>query len=127
MALLQRGDEACARRLAEKMTADDYTNALAHTVLAILAGRRNDWPGVVEHYSVVRTRRRLTPDETNTYITGLVRSGRTAAPTTRPTRTSWASCAAAAPSTPRASSACAGCSPSSPKPRRPCLRPPPPN
>ena len=77
MALLQRGDEAGARRLAEKMTADDYTNALAQTVLAILAGRRNDWPGVVEHYSIVRTRRRLTPDELNTYILGLVRSGRT--------------------------------------------------
>jgi tetratricopeptide (TPR) repeat protein len=77
MTLLQRGDEAGARTMAEKITADDYTNALAQTVLAILAGRRNDWPGVVEHYSIVRTRRRLTPDETNTYIMGLVRSGRT--------------------------------------------------
>jgi hypothetical protein len=77
MALLQRGDDAGARAIAEKVTVDDYTNALAQTVLAILAGRRNDWPGVVEHYSIVRTRRRLTPDETNTYIMGLVRSGRT--------------------------------------------------
>lgn len=78
MALLQRGDEAGARRMAEKLVADDYTNAVAQTVLAILAGRRSDWAGVVEHYSVVRTRRRLTSDETNTFIMGLVRSGRIA-------------------------------------------------
>jgi hypothetical protein len=78
MDLLQHGDEARARSLAEKIVADDYTNAVAQTVLAILAGRRNDWAGVVEHYSVVRTRRRLTAAEMNTYIMGLVRSGRTA-------------------------------------------------
>jgi hypothetical protein len=76
MALLQRGDEAGARTMAEKVIDGDYTNALARTVLAILAGRRNDWAGVVEHYSIVRTRRRLTPDETNTFIMGLVRTGR---------------------------------------------------
>jgi hypothetical protein len=78
MDLLQHGDDARARALAEKIVADDYTNAVAQTVLAILAGRRNDWAGVVEHYSVVRTRRRLTAAEMNTYIMGLVRSGRTA-------------------------------------------------
>jgi tetratricopeptide (TPR) repeat protein len=78
MSLLQGGDEAGARAIAEKIVADDYTNALAQTVLAILAGRRSDWPGVVEHYSVVRTRRRLTEQESSTFIMGLVRSGRTA-------------------------------------------------
>jgi len=77
MDLLQHGDDAGARALAEKIVADDYTNALAQTVLAILAGRRNDWAGVVEHYSIVRTRRRLTSTEMNTYIVGLVRTGRT--------------------------------------------------
>jgi len=78
MQLLQKGDEAGARAMAEKVVADDYTNALAHTVLAILSGRRGDWAGVVEHYSIVRTRRRLTDDETNTFVMGLVRTGRTA-------------------------------------------------
>ena len=78
MALLQRGDERAARAIAEKIVGDDYTNAVAQTVLAILAGRRGDWAGVVEHYSVVRTRRRLTADENNTFIMGLVRSGRIA-------------------------------------------------
>ena len=78
MSLLQSGDEAGARTTAEKIVVDDYANALAQTVLAILAGRRGDWAGVVEHYSVVRTRRRLTDDENNTFYLGLVRSGRTA-------------------------------------------------
>jgi tetratricopeptide (TPR) repeat protein len=78
MSLLQSGDEAGARAAAEKIVVDDYANALAQTVLAILAGRRGDWAGVVEHYSVVRTRRRLTDDENNTFYLGLVRTGRTA-------------------------------------------------
>ncbi len=78
ISLLQSGDEAAARATAEKIVIDDYTNALAQTVLAILAGRRGDWAGVVEHYSVVRTRRRLTDDENNTFYLGLVRTGRTA-------------------------------------------------
>ena len=76
LSLLQGGDERGARAIAEKIVADDYTNAVAQTVLAILAGRRGDWAGVVEHYSVVRTRRRLTDDETNTFVVGLVRTGR---------------------------------------------------
>ena len=78
MSLLQSGDESGARTTAEKVVIDDYTNALAQTVLAILSGRRGDWAGVVEHYSVVRTRRRLTDDENNTFYLGLVRTGRTA-------------------------------------------------
>jgi len=78
MSLLRTGDEAGARAMAEQIFAEDYTNALAQTVLAILAGRRGDWAGVVEHYSIVRTRRRLTNEETNTFIMGLVRTGRTA-------------------------------------------------
>ncbi|HEY6138914.1 MAG TPA: hypothetical protein VI670_14230, partial [Thermoanaerobaculia bacterium] len=78
MALLQGGNEPGARTMAEQIVADDYTNALAQTVLAILSGRHNDWAGVVEHYSVVRTRRRLTGDEMNTFIMGLVRTGRSA-------------------------------------------------
>ncbi|HKS25698.1 MAG TPA: hypothetical protein VJZ76_23110, partial [Thermoanaerobaculia bacterium] len=78
MSLLQGGNESGARAMAEQIVADDYTNALAQTVLAILAGRHSDWPGVVEHYSVVRTRRRLTGEEMNTFVMGLVRSGRTA-------------------------------------------------
>ena len=78
MSLLQSGNENAARAMALNVIADDYTNALAQTVLAILAGRRGDWNGVVEHYSVVRTRRRLNNDEMNTYVIGLVRSGRTA-------------------------------------------------
>jgi hypothetical protein len=78
MALLQAGNERAARTMAEAIVADDYANAVAQTVLAILAGRRGDWAGVVDHYSVVRTRRRLTDDEMNTFIVGLVRSGRTA-------------------------------------------------
>jgi tetratricopeptide (TPR) repeat protein len=78
MSLLQSGDESGARTTAEKVVIDDYTNALAQTVLAILSGRRGDWAGVVEHYSVVRTRRHLTDDENNTFYLGLVRTGRTA-------------------------------------------------
>jgi len=78
MSLLQSGDEAGARALAEQIIADDYANAVAQTVLGILAGRRGDWAGVVEHYSVVRTRRRLTGDENNTFYMGLIRTGRTA-------------------------------------------------
>lgn len=78
LSLLQSGDEAGARAMAETIVADDYANAVAQTVLAILSGRRGDWAGVVEHYSVVRTRRRLTDEETNTFIMGLVRTGRSA-------------------------------------------------
>src|SRR4029079_9711860 len=78
MALLQGGNEPAARAMAEQIVAEDSTSALAHTVLSILAERRNDWAGVVEHYSVVRTRRRLNGDEMNTFIMGLVRTGRSA-------------------------------------------------
>jgi hypothetical protein len=72
------GNESAARAMAEQIVADDYTNAVAQTVLAILSGRHSDWAGVVEHYSVVRTRRRLNGEEMNTFIMGLVRIGRSA-------------------------------------------------
>lgn len=75
---LQRGDEAGALSLANKALADDYTNALAHTVLAMLGLRHSDWPAVAEHYSVVRTRRRLSSEENSSYVMALARSGRNA-------------------------------------------------
>jgi len=72
------GDEAGARRYAELAFASDYTNANAHAALAQIGRAHNAWSDVAEHYAVVRTRRRLTDDETAAYLIALVRTGRNA-------------------------------------------------
>jgi len=78
VAALRAGDGAAARRLAENAIAGDYTNALAHAVLANLGWTASDWNSVAEHYGIVRTRRRLTNEENAAFYVALVRSGRTA-------------------------------------------------
>jgi tetratricopeptide (TPR) repeat protein len=72
------GDEAAARRYADLAFAADDTNANAHTALAQIGRAHNSWNEVAEHYAVVRTRRRLTDDETAAYLVALVRTGRVA-------------------------------------------------
>jgi tetratricopeptide (TPR) repeat protein len=75
-AALQAGNYAQAQQLAEAAIADDYVNALAQTVLARLGWRVSDWNGVVEHLSIVRTRRRLSNEENAEYYVSMLRSGR---------------------------------------------------
>jgi len=74
----QAGDYATAQQLAQSAVADDYVNALAQTVLARLGWRANDWNAVVDHYGVVRTRRRLTNEENAEFYVAMLRSGRSA-------------------------------------------------
>jgi len=71
------GDYAEAQQLANAAIGDDYVNAMAQTVLAKLGWRGGDWNGVVDHYSIVRTRRRLTNDENAQLYVAMVRSGKT--------------------------------------------------
>jgi hypothetical protein len=72
------GDEAGARRYAGLAFASDDTNANAHTALAQIGGAHNAWNDVAEHYAVVRTRRRLTDDETAAYLIALIKTGHVA-------------------------------------------------
>lgn len=77
-AAARNGNTAEARELALKALAENFTNALAHSVLGYLSWTKGDWNGVVEHYSVVRTRRRLTNEENAAFYVAMVRSGRLA-------------------------------------------------
>ncbi|HEX3578571.1 MAG TPA: hypothetical protein VHY33_08400 [Thermoanaerobaculia bacterium] len=72
------GDEAGAQRYAGLAFAADDTNPNAHAALAQIGRAHNSWSDVAEHYAIVRTRRRLTDDETAAYIIALVRIGRVA-------------------------------------------------
>jgi tetratricopeptide (TPR) repeat protein len=72
------GDEAGARRYADLAFAADDTNANAHTALAQIGRAHKSWNDVTEHYAVVRTRRRLTDDETAAYLIALVKTGHVA-------------------------------------------------
>jgi tetratricopeptide (TPR) repeat protein len=72
------GDEAGARRYADLAFAADDTNVNAHTALAQIGRAHNSWSDVAEHYAVVRTRRRLTDDETAAYLIALVKTGHVA-------------------------------------------------
>jgi hypothetical protein len=72
------GDEAGARRYASLAFASDSTNANAHAALAQIGRAHNAWNDVAEHYAVVRTRRRLTDDETADYLIALIKTGRMA-------------------------------------------------
>ena len=71
------GDEPGARRYADLAFARDESNPKAHTALAQLGRSHSAWKEVAEHYAVVRTRRRLTDDETAAYFIALVNIGRT--------------------------------------------------
>jgi hypothetical protein len=70
------GDEAGARRYADLAFAADDTNPNAHAALAQIGRAHGTWSDVAEHYSVVRTRRRLTDDESAAYLIALVNIGR---------------------------------------------------
>jgi hypothetical protein len=72
------GDETGARRDADLAFASDETNANAHAALAQIGRAHNAWNDVAEHYAVVRTRRRLTDDETAAYLIALIKTGRIA-------------------------------------------------
>jgi tetratricopeptide (TPR) repeat protein len=72
------GDEAGARRYADLAFATDDTNVNAHTALAQIGRAHSSWSDVAEHYAVVRTRRRLTADETAAYLIALAKTGRVA-------------------------------------------------
>ncbi len=72
------GDEAGARRYADLAFAEDDTNPNAHAALAQIGRAHGAWNEVAEHYSVVRTRRRLTNDESAAYLIALVNIGRAA-------------------------------------------------
>jgi hypothetical protein len=72
------GDEAGARRYADLAFAADDTNPNAHAALAQIGRAHGAWSEVVEHYAVVRTRRRLTDDESAAYLIALVNIGRVA-------------------------------------------------
>lgn len=69
-------DEAGGRRYADLALAADDTNVNAHTALAQIARAHNAWNDVAEHYAVVRTRRRLTDDESEAYAIALANIGR---------------------------------------------------
>ncbi|MGH9141427.1 MAG: hypothetical protein ACRD3J_13485 [Thermoanaerobaculia bacterium] len=71
------GDEPGARRYADLAFATDDSNPKAHTALAQIGRTHSTWNDVAEHYAVVRTRRRLTDDETAAYFIALVKIGRT--------------------------------------------------
>lgn len=70
------GDYGKARDYAEKAEAADDTNAIAHQVLGGLAVQRKNWAVAVTHYSIVRTRQRLTDDESAWFFIGLVNTSR---------------------------------------------------
>ncbi len=70
------GDEAGARRYADLAFAADDTNPDAHTALAQIGRAHSSWNEVAEHYAVVRTRRRLTDDESAAYLIVLMNIGR---------------------------------------------------
>ena len=72
------GDEAGARRYADLAFAADDTNPNAHAALAQIGHAHGAWNEVAEHYAVVRTRRRLTDDESAAYLIALVHIGRVA-------------------------------------------------
>lgn len=72
------GDEAGARRYADLAFATDDTNPNAHAALAQIGRAHGAWSEVAEHYAVVRTRRRLTDDESAAYLIALVNIGRVA-------------------------------------------------
>jgi tetratricopeptide (TPR) repeat protein len=72
------GDEAGAKRYADLAFAADDTNANAHTALAQIGNAHKSWNDVAEHYAVVRTRRRLTDDETAAYLIALIKTGHVA-------------------------------------------------
>ncbi|HEX7681324.1 MAG TPA: hypothetical protein VF713_24535 [Thermoanaerobaculia bacterium] len=72
------GDEAGARRYADLAFAADDTNPNAHAALAQIGHAHGAWNEVAEHYAVVRTRRRLTDDESAAYLIALVNIGRVA-------------------------------------------------
>jgi len=72
------GDEAGARRYADLAFASDDTNANAHTALAQMGRAHKSWNDVAEHYAVVRTRRRLTDDESGAYLIALIKTGHVA-------------------------------------------------
>jgi len=72
------GDEAGARRYADLAFASDDTNPNAHAALAQIGRAHGAWNEVAEHYAVVRTRRRLTDDESAAYLIALVNIGRVA-------------------------------------------------
>lgn len=71
------GDEPGARRYADLAFAANESNPKAHTALAQIGRTHSAWSDVAEHYAVVRTRRRLTDDETAAYFIALVKIGRT--------------------------------------------------
>jgi tetratricopeptide (TPR) repeat protein len=70
------GDEAGARRYADLAFAADETNPNAHAALAQIGRNHGVWSEVAQHYAVVRTRRRLTDDESAAYVIALARIGR---------------------------------------------------
>jgi tetratricopeptide (TPR) repeat protein len=72
------GDESGGRRYADLALASDDTNVKAHTALAQIAYAHQAWRDVAEHYSVVRTRRRLTDDESAAYFIALTKISRNA-------------------------------------------------
>lgn len=72
------GDEAAGRRYAELALGVDDTNVNAHTALARIAAAHGAWSDVSAHYAVVRTRRRLTDDESAAYFIALAKTGRVA-------------------------------------------------
>jgi hypothetical protein len=71
------GDETGGRRYADLALAADDTNVNAHTALAQIAYAHGAWSDVAEHYAVVRTRRRLTDDESAAYFIALTKISRT--------------------------------------------------
>jgi hypothetical protein len=71
------GDEAGARRYADLAFAADETNPNAHAALAQIGRNHGLWSDVAQHYSIVRTRRRLTDDESAAYVIALTKIGRT--------------------------------------------------
>jgi tetratricopeptide (TPR) repeat protein len=72
------GDETAGRRYADLAIAADDTNVNAHTALARIAGAHSAWSDVAAHYAVVRTRRRLTDDESAAYVIALTKTGHVA-------------------------------------------------
>ena len=71
------GDEPGGARYADLALAADGTNVNAHTALAQIAYAHQAWNDVADHYAVVRTRRRLTDDESAAYFIALTKISRT--------------------------------------------------
>ena len=72
------GDETGGQRYADLAIASDESNVNAHTALAQIGYAHKAWREVAEHYAVVRTRRRLTDDESAAYFIALTKISRTA-------------------------------------------------